>query len=681
MRATAPALAGALAAMGAPVERVEDAPEALRARRLELWRRMVEPVTVAWEGRPGPPGLLVRLPAALAGTPLRVWSASDGEPEREVTAGWLGTAGPRPIVEAEEVEGVAFAGVALFPRHPIPAGYHRLTVGCGSARATTLVVSARRRRRDPGLRAWGVFLPLYALRRSRGDWGVGDLTGLQDLLAWVGGLGGSVVATLPLLAAFLDGEPFEPSPYAPASRLFWNELFLDVERVAREGGTPRPRPPAGPSEPLVDYRRAMAMKRRALEAACRALFAEPAGSPGRGRLQEWIRANPRAEDYAAFRAATERRGASWWMWPQRERDGTLPKEGGHREAFRYHLFVQWQAARQMAAAGRRANEAGCRLYFDYPLGVNSDGYDVWRERGAFALDASAGAPPDPFFTGGQDWGFPPLHPERIREDGYRYPIACLRHLLRHAGVLRIDHVMGLHRLFWVPRGVEADRGVYVRYRAEELYAILSLEAARSGTAIVGEDLGTVPDPVRLAMDRNGLYRSFVAQMEVRPDPRRALPDPPAGSLAGLNTHDMPTFAGFWREADLRIRLDRGWMDRDEARAERRSRARARASLLGFLRRRGWIPDGAGRADPAGRRAERAALEGTLAHLAAGPAAMVVANLEDLWQETRPQNVPGTVDEYPNWRRRARPALEDFRVDRRVLGTLVRMDSLRRGPKA
>src|SRR5439155_5110677 len=157
----------------------------------------------------------------------------------------------------------------------------------------------------------------------------------------------------------------------------------------------------------------------------------------------------------------------------------------------------------------------------------------------------------------------PLHPERIREQGYRYPIACLRHVLRHAAVVRLDHVMSLHRLFWVPKGLEAENGVYVRYRPEEMYAIVALEASRTGTVVVGEDLGTVSHGVRQSLRRNGLLRSYVLQFEAVPNPRAAIPTAPADALAALDTHDTPPFASFWRGLDIEDRLARGWLRRQE----------------------------------------------------------------------------------------------------------------------
>ncbi|MBC7106597.1 MAG: 4-alpha-glucanotransferase, partial [Firmicutes bacterium] len=279
---------------------------------------------------------------------------------------------------------------------------------------------------------------------------------------------------------------------------------------------------------------------------------------------------PGVRDYARFRAAVERRRGGWTSWPAMMRDGRLEEGDYDPQNEQYHLYVQWAASEQFGVLADRARAEGVGLYLDFPLGVHREGYDVWRERGVFVLKANSGAPPDPFFTGGQDWGFPPLHPEAVREQGYRYFRACLRHHLRHAGALRLDHVMGLHRLFWVPRGLPAREGVYVRYPAEEFYALLCLESLRHGSALVGEDLGTVPRYVRSAMGRHGVYRMYILPFELTPHPGKTLRYVPADRLAGLNTHDMPPFAAFWEACDDAVRSsvarflrDRGWLGAPE----------------------------------------------------------------------------------------------------------------------
>lgn len=655
VRAGAASLLATLRALGVHLESPSDLADAVRSRIEDLWRRPLEPVQVAWDGNPGV--IRLRLPLWLMDARRR-WSVALEDGER-VEATEAFQRGDRGVARAEQVEGGTFVELEFAPPLRFPMGYHHLEVELGGSTMTSLIVSAPGSLGDEGERSWGVFLPLYALR-SETSWGLGDLTDLGDLLDWTSGQGGSVVATLPILSAFLS-DPFEPSPYSPVSRLFWNEVHADVSAAPELRRCPEARSllrsralrrdvAALQATPLVDHRGAMAAKRRVLEIL--ALSSDEEHGRISSELDRFAR-DQTLRDYASFRANCERRGRTWRAWPAGERDGRLPREGGNSDAFRYHLYAQWLMTRQMDALGRRADERGVLLYFDFPLGVHPDGYDVWRERDVFALDASAGAPPDSFFTGGQDWGFPPLHPDRIRERGYAYWISCLRHVLRHAGVLRIDHVMGFHRLYWVPHGLDARHGAYVRYRSDEFYAILALEAAREQTVVVGEDLGTVPEAVRRAMRRHGINRSYVLEMEVRPDHEQAVTSPDRDSLASLNTHDLMTFAAFWTDPE---------------------RGRLRTALVRYLRSRGWLTGmGRGKDRPGAREVLRACLS----FLAAGDARMLLVNLEDLWLERRPQNVPGTAGEHPNWRRPARYPFQRFRQMRNVTGTLKRIDELRR----
>lgn len=647
-QATPDSLLSALRALGAPVAGPAGVLAALRERRQEVWRRGCEPVTVAWDGEPA--HLALCLPANQAEGQV----ACHLELENGDTRSWTYDMARLPVVRGATVEGVPYAVKQLTLPPELPCGYHRLRLALPTRTCETLVVAAPRRAYLLPDRTWGVFLPLYALHSGR-SWGAGDLTDLEALLRWIQELGGGLAGTLPLLAAFLD-EPFDPSPYAPVSRLFWNEFYLDVTRIPELERCPPAqellRSPAFRKEiaalraaPLVDYRRGMAAKRRLLEHLARCCFAED--SARQAALRRWAAAHPAAEDYSRFRAAVEYRRAPWPAWPARMRDGLLREGDYDPEAARYHLYVQWVAHEQMRTLAAQARQGGPGLYLDLPLGVHGAGYDVWRERAAFALEASAGAPPDAFFAQGQDWGFPPLHPERLREQGYRYYIACLRHHLRYARALRLDHVMGLHRLFWIPRGLTPREGVYVRYRAEEFYAILALESHRHRTLLVGEDLGTVPRYVRTAMSRHRVHRMYVLPFELPTAPGKAPRTIPPAVLAGLNTHDMAPFAAFWLETE----------------------ADAREALVNFLRRKGWLAPSAASVE--------AVLQACLEYLAASRARIVLVNLEDLWLETAPQNVPGTVGTYPNWRRKARYALETFCRMPDVVGILQKVDRLRR----
>ena len=670
-------LLAVLRALGIPVETASDVPGALRERERARWTRICDPVAVAWEGEGTMLGL--RLPDRAGSRKVRVRIRLEEGGGRDLRFDLSRI----PSREGPLLEGVRFVGKEVPLPRDLPPGYHAIAVESGTTRAEALLIAAPRRAWPPERvdreKGWGVFLPLYSVRSGRNG-GSGDLTDLEALLEWTGSRGGTVVGTLPLLASFLS-EPFHPSPYSPASRLFWNEFYLDVPRIpgfrdcgeARailEGRFFREEERRLHEAPLVDYRRGMAQKRLLLEALCDAFFSR--GGERGSAYRKFLEDQPAAPDYAAFRAAGDALRAPWAAWPQTMRDGSVsPKDYRERDR-RYHLFAQFAFLGQFREITQGASARGRKLYLDLPLGVAYDSYDVWRNRELFALDVSAGAPPDDFFTRGQDWGFPPMHPERIREEGYRYYRACLRHQLRHAGILRIDHVMGFHRFFWVPRGMEAREGTYVRYRAEEFYAILALESHRHKARIVGEDLGTVPPYVRPAMDRRGIRRMFVVQFGMSTDPGKALRRVPADSLACVNTHDMPTFASFWEGRDIAERETLGLLDRKGRSGEEARRLALRKSLSAFLRRNGLL---AGPAPGA-----REALAACLAYLAKSRSGTVVVNLEDLWQEVEPQNMPGTWKERPNWMRKARHSLEELGEIPGVTGLLREVDRLRRGER-
>lgn len=659
-------LLAVLPALGAPIDRLADVPDALRERSQSLWRRPVEPVASAWNGTAA--AIDIRLPGTQAtASPACTLQLEGGEERR-----WSVRLKDLPAGEAATVEGVSYVTKRLAIPGPLPTGYHRLTLDLPGGPAETLVISAPTRAWSPRgrgwERAWGVFLPLYSLHSQRSP-GAGDFGDLEALTDWAQSLGAGVIGTLPLMPAFLD-EPYEISPYSPVSRLFWNEFYLDLDRVPEVAASGEARAMLESadftaeldhlrSSPLVEYRRVAALKRRVLERAVRAFSSAP--SNRRSAFDRFIGEHPYVEDYATFRATGEQLRRPWSEWPAPSRDGTIRKGDYQQAAKNYHLYAQWLADEQLDAVSMKARAGGLGLYLDLPLGVNAAGYDVWREREAFATGVTGGAPPDPSFPKGQNWGFVPLHPQGIRETGYRYVRAFLQHQLRFAGVLRIDHMPSFHRVYWISPGHEPSAGAYVSYPAEELYAVFSLESHRHRALLVGEDLGTVPPEVPAAMARHNVHRMSVGQYELKPDPAAALPEPPAASLACVNTHDMPPFASFWEGKDIGERHELNLIDGETAVKEERGREELHEALFSFLRSQG----------PLGENADAASvLRALLAHLRDGPARVLLVNLEDLWSETRPQNVPSTTGESsPNWRRKARYSLEEFTQMREVLDAL------------
>lgn len=634
-RSDAEAIALTLRAMGAVLDDDTDATPALLAKRSELDATGIQPVLVAWDG--SLPHVRVRLlhtQSERTAIEIRLESGDvvahpcHAEPtDLPSRRGWQ----PTHVLRLGQ---------------RLPLGYHRLQIETSGDTLESLIIAAPRYAFTPdAAREWGVFFPLYALCSSS-SWGTGDYSDLRRAARWVHELGGDFVSTLPLLATFLDA-PFEPSPYAPASRLFWNEIFIDVTAVPGWSPSQQTGPAGlgecGPDE-FVDYHRIAALKRRELERILHNSTTDDGIAAG---LRAFTDAHDRVLDYAQFRAVCDRRRTAWSVWPQRLHDGDIRDGDFAPEDRDYHLFVQCLADAQLGRLA--ADEHAAALYLDMPLGVHPDSYDCWRFRDLFATGVSAGAPPDSLFTGGQDWGFRPLLPAALRASGYRYLIESLRHHLRHARVLRLDHVMSLYRLYWIPRGVGARRGVYVRYAEDELFAILVLESARHRAPVVGEDLGTVPRPVRRAMDRHRVHRMHVLQYEVAPGAAIVPTDPDENVVASLNTHDMPTWAGFWRGSEIDDQLDLGLIDEEAHTHAMKDRAQLCAAISADI--------GAAREVDPGLAAQR-----LLERLAASSARYVLVTLEDLWLEERPQNVPGTSAERPNWRRRAVRTLEQITTD-------------------
>jgi 4-alpha-glucanotransferase len=506
----------------------------------------------------------------------------------------------------------------------IPPGVHTVRLGSpGRHREVTIIFGPRRLPPPSSRREWGLFVPVYALR-DRSTWGCGDLRSFEAVGRWAAAYGATVLATLPLLPAFLD-RPFEPSPYRPVSRRFWNEVYLDVSRtpefrrstaVRRWVRTPafRRRVRELERREYVDFRGVARLKRSVLER----LWAEFSRAPvaRRRAFARFVAGTDGLVEYARFRAGRGR---------ARRRD----------EA--YHRFAQWLTDEQLRGVARRLGRRGVVLALDLPLGTHPNGFDVHRTPDVYVRGVRVGSPPDPGVPAGQDWNFPPLHPDRLRAAGYRPFAEALAHALSVGGIVRIDHVLGLHRLFWIPPGAPPRRGAYVRSRAEELYAVLQAEAARAGARVVGEDLGTVPVGLRSELRRRGILAVYVAALEWD-GPRTPRPIP-AACVVSLNTHDHLPFAAWWTR-------------RRRPGAPRPGRGDARPSTV------------------------EAAFRAATLTLAASPASVLLVNLEDLWGERRPQNVPGRGGR--QFSRRCRGDLATLRADARSAELLSTIDAVRRG---
>ncbi|NNF38304.1 MAG: hypothetical protein HKN71_06540 [Gemmatimonadetes bacterium] len=516
-------LVAVCAALGANLDDVAGAPDALRAHRaaLDAPDVPIAPVHIAWNGTLRP----VR---------CRTLDGFQGHIELE-TGGMMRLD--------------AFIGTLRSPRR-LPFGYHTLVVEGASRRWTSTVVSAPLQawRRPGHPRSWGVGTHLAALR-SRRSRCLGDLSDLERTCRWIGDLGGDLVTVLPLLPTFND-PPAECSPYAPVSRLFWSELMLDL----------------GDDLALDEPVEALDVTAAADEVR-RALADRPAPDPD--ALDDELRR------YAAFRGAQARLGRNWRGWPDAARGGVLGPEDIDAGVERFHQIAQLEARGQLDALRGALDEAGVRLGLDLAVGVHPDGYDAWSRAPLFAQAMSVGAPPDGGFPSGQDWGFQPLLPNASRAEGHDYVRRSIAHQAALAGVLRVDHVMALNRLYWIPDGFGLDRGTYVSYPTDELFAVLVLESHRHGCEVVGENLGTVPREIREGLPRHAIGGMYLAIFDAAsPEP---VP-PPAHDMALVGTHDTPTFLGWLEGRDIDARVESGLLDMTTAPAEKKARAAAAKHL-------------------------------------------------------------------------------------------------------
>ncbi|MDM0112502.1 malto-oligosyltrehalose synthase [Variovorax sp. J22R133] len=599
------------------------------------------------------------------------------EEDGEVHAGVMET-GQFTRSEPHPVNGAMVALFDLSISVALPQGYHRLDVD--GAPGDTLVVCAPQRCYEPPSlasqgRLWGIALQLYGLRSGR-NWGIGDFTDLAAFAAQAASRGASVIGLNPLHALF-PHNPSHASPYSPSSRAQLNVLYVDVEAVpdfqdcdeARtlvRSSAFQARLVALRAAPLVDYPGVAAAKHEVLALLHTRFLRRSENDPEVLAFRQFqLQGGDALHQHAVFEAVQSHLHQAdpqvwgWPMWPQALREPSSAQlsrfidDNAQRIAF--FEYLQWQAARQLESVGAQCRAQGMSigLYLDLAVSVDRGGSDTWRHQDTFALGASVGAPPDFHNRDGQDWGLPPLRPDRLRESRYAVFIEALRANMRGAGALRIDHVMMLMRLFWIPPGGKARDGAYLHYPYEDLFAILALESCRQRCLVVGEDLGTVPDAMREAMRRFGVlsYRLLYFEHDDAGN-FRAPADFPRDAVVAVSTHDLPTLAGWWSGADLHSRLDLGlYAQADAFELQRNERDAERPRLLAALRQH--VPQATDvptetllheRLTPG----LAAAVHG---YLAATPSSIVMVQLEDMLAQPWQANIPGTTVEHPNWQRK------------------------------
>lgn len=672
-----------LAALGIAAE----GPAAVRASLATIesahWRRVLPPVTVAQAGT----AMAVEVVTVdeAAPVPWRVVREDGGE----AAAGMLAAA---PVVARTFLDGRALAARRVALPADLPPGYHRLHLE-GEAPATMALIVAPARCFLPraladGGRLWGVAAQVYALREDR-DWGMGDLGALAHLGDLARAWGAATVGINPLHALFA-GAPERASPYAPSSRLFLDPLYLDLSaipdlalcqevRARLASAAFARRLAAARARDLVAYAEVAALKRPLLEALYRAFAGRPDGDPEVAAFRRFVAdGGERLRRFALFEALAEHFGTpAAGAWPAVYRDPAAPAVADfaavHERRIAFFQYLQWRTDQQLANAARGP---AFGLYRDLALGSDPDGAEIWAEPAAFAPGARIGAPPDPFNALGQEWGLPPFHPTRLREAAYAPFIALLRANMRYAGALRLDHAMGLRRLYWVPAGAPPAAGAYVRYPFEDLLAILALESRRQRCAVIGEDLGTVPEGFRPRMKAANVLSYRVLYFEragERFKPPQAWPRLAAACVA---THDLPTLTGFWSGRAVAERARLGLHPSTAARrADFAHWRRDRRLLLQALADEGLLPAAIDPAHPARVAMTPALMAAIHAYLARTPCCLLMVQIDDLAGEAVAVNLPGTVDQRPNWRRRLAASLDTLAAApaRRLLSAILRRE--------
>jgi 4-alpha-glucanotransferase len=681
-----------LAAMGLATDSDAATTASLHGFERRLLARLVDPTVVVSTGD-RPPSIEVRLPATVGEGRLRwILTLESGAHERDEAR-----IEDCPLRGEVELAGERWERRALRLPARVPLGYHALEVTAepdGGGRPVTaqctLIVAPPRCFDEIAPGCWAMAVQLYAVA-SLQNWGIGDFGDLARLAGGASHFATHAIGLNPMHALY-PADPAHCSPYAPSSRVFLNILYVDVAGVPELADCTEARHRIEAPEfqaalaearagDMVSYRKVAALKLPILWRLWQQFSAGRSdGATARQRAFVAFRSDggERLERQALFDALHEHFFSSddarwdWRGWPEdyRRPDNAAVARfaADHAERVGFFAWLQWLADQQLGLAFTAAKQAGMSigLYRDLAVAVNPSGADTWSRPEAFVSGVSVGSPPDMFNPDGQNWGLAPLSPLALRETGYADFVACLRANMRHAGALRIDHVMALQRLYWIPQGRSGAEGAYVRYPFDDLLHILALESQRSRCIIVGEDLGTVPEGFRPRLNAAGVLSCRVLMFERGSDgsfnPPRGYPE---DALVSASTHDLPTMAGYWNGNDIAWRQRRGIIDEAAATTALHQREHDRRLLLRALADAGLLPEGVSVDHPPPTLT--AEINGALhAFLAVTPGLIVMAQIEDMLRAVEQTNLPGTTSEHPNWRRRLPLDLDTLLRDPEVL---------------
>ncbi|MEQ4529684.1 MAG: 4-alpha-glucanotransferase [Mixta sp.] len=647
-------------------------------------------------------------PRAASTTPVPAVKVFSGRRKRAIEVSgrgqfnWLLETENGKTYQGEAQGGETFA---LPPR--LPQGYHQLTLKQGKKQWACRVIIAPQRCYEPqpllnGEKLWGACVQLYTLRSAR-NWGIGDFGDLSVMLGQLADRGGDFIGLNPIHSLY-PASPESASPYSPSSRRWMNIIYIDVERVPdfqhseaaqrwwKKKETQR-RVQAARDAEWVDYGAVNQLKTEGLRLAWAQFATRDEQDETRRHFEAFIEAGGSSlysqAAYDALHAAMLRESSDRWGWP------AWPEEYRHAESaavqqfcrenaeeVRFWLWLQWLANRQFDECWQVCQQRGMSvgLYRDLAVGVAEGGSETWCDPDLYCLKASVGAPPDILGPLGQNWGLPPMDPHVMTARAYQPFIDMLRANMASCGALRIDHVMSMLRLWWIPYGMTANHGAYVSYPVDDLLAILALESQRNRCMVIGEDLGTVPQEIIGKLRRSGIYSWKVLYFEQESaDSYRAPQQWPRQSMASATTHDLPTLRGFWSAGDLTLGEELGlYPDKVVLKGLYENRERQKQALLKALHEQGCVPK------KLGKRAATLPMSpelnrGMQRYIAESNSALLGLQPEDWLDMEKPVNVPGTVDQYPNWRRKLSRTLEEMFSDEQINRLIKDLDQRRRAP--
>ena len=686
-----------LGVMGYNVEDKSALENQLHQQISDVWMTPLNPVQVVRDTEALQ--IPVRLPIELVTETVRLILTFENNDSREFTTQLI----EHELVNATEVAGAEFQEYIVTLHVNLPHGYHTITLAMedGDVIGQGRIIQAPNACYTPdaiaqGKKIWGLSIQLYCVR-SESNWGVGDFTDLTNLIHRAADQGADFVGLNPIHALY-PNNPNSCSPYSPSSRKWLNHLYIDVAAVP---GFEQPSIQAMVNDAdfqaqlthtraieYVDYDAVSALKMPVLKA----LFElNLSNTDLQNALDAFIDAGGESLQtlmrYDALQAHLKGKGQDYWGWPvfpEALQTADLPEveafAQAHVDEVRFYGFLQYLAAQQFEAASAQAKARNMiiGLYRDLAVGVSEGSAEIWGAKDLYVTDASVGAPPDILGPLGQNWGLPPMDPEQLYQQGYQPIIDLFASNMQHSGALRIDHAMALLRLWWVTKGDHADKGGYVYYPVDDLLGILALESHRHQTLIIGEDLGTVPEEIREKLADNGVYSYRVFFFEQAKDGGFYSPSHyPVQSMSTLTIHDFPTLIGYWHCNDLALGKDLGLYPTEEIlQPLYDSRHDNKQQILNTLHGHGAISDNIPRTvEHVGMTQELN--YGMQVHMATGSSALLSLQLEDWLQMDKPVNIPGTFDEYPNWKRKLSRNLEDIFTQPEVLALAQRIDSARR----